>query len=234
MTKSTLGGFEKLHRSIIGSAANTLEKLAPEHIEGFRETLQQGKGPEAGLDALSGIQAAPQFNKWRKLFIDLIDVQLQIHRVKNSLVLLSAPAIPPLNQGEWVEYHFDAWAILMQGLLYRVEKLTKDVVRELVRPTNFKWKIVETETLQKVRNFKSRVKVIRDPIAHTGGAVEAITNGHRLESYVLIGGYVDMKDLLEPMAGYQREWHQRLSYFTALVFTEIDALSERLHREVEW
>ena len=70
MTKRILGGFEKLRQSIIGSAATTLEKLAPEHVRAFRETLEQGKGPERGLDALSGIQTVPKFNKWSKLCIE--------------------------------------------------------------------------------------------------------------------------------------------------------------------
>ncbi len=237
MTKRIPGGFEKLRQSIISSAADTLEKLAPEHVRAFRETIEQGEGPEQGLeqglDSLSGIDAGPQFKKWSKLCIDLIDVELQMHRIQNSLELIKSPAYPPLNQGEWVEYHCDAWAILMLGLLYRIEKLTKNIVRELVRPANTKWKFVETETLQIIKNFQSRVKVIRDPIAHTGGAVEAIANGHRLEMYLLIGGRVPMKHILEPMAGYQRKWHQHLSNFSTQVFTEIDTLSEHLHREVK-
>ena len=87
--------------------------------------------------------------------------------------------------------------------------------------------------LQKVENFKKRVKKIRDPVAHTGGAVEAIADGHLLEMYILIGGYGDIKHLLEPLATNQHKWYKRLSHFSSLVFNEIDTLSERLYREVD-
>lgn len=174
-----------------------------------------------------------QFKKWIKICVDLIDVDLQMHRLKNNLILINSSAMSPLNQGEWVEYHYDAWAILTQGLLHRTEKLTKDIVRELIRPINTEWKTIETKMLQKVEDLKKRVKKIRDPIAHTGGAVEAIADGHLLEMYILIGGYGDIKHLLEPPATNQHKWYKRLSHFSSLVFNEIDTLSERLYREVE-
>lgn len=234
MLKKRLAGFEKLRSSIMESAVTDLKKLAPEYVKAFRVALAQSKDPEQALNAMSGMQTSHQFKKWRKMCVDLIDVDLQMHRLKNNLVLINSSAMPPLGQGEWVEYHYDAWAILMQGLLYRVEKFTKDIVRELIRPANMEWKTIETTTLQKVDDFRKRVKKIRDPIAHTGGAVEAIIDGYLLEMYVLIGGYGDIKHLLEPMAAYQHKWYRRLSYFSSLVFNEIDTLSERLYREVEW
>lgn len=218
---------------MINCASAYLEKLAPKHVKAFRETFAQGKGPEHGLSALVGIRVDHRFKVWRNICINLIDVELQMHRVKNCLILVNSPAVSPLNQGEWVEYHFDAWAVLMQGLLHRIEKLTKGIVRELIRPTNANWKLVETQTLEKVKDFQKRVKKIRDPIAHTGGAVEALADGHLLESYILIGGHTSTRDLLQPMASYQKKWHKNLSIFSTLVFDEMDRIGERLCKEMQ-
>ena len=234
MTNRIPGGFGKLRQNIISSATATLERLAPDQVKAFRQTLEQRKDHEQGFAALCGIQASPEFTSWRSICIDLIDVELQMHRVKNSLALLNSSSVSPLNQGEWVEYHVDAWAMLMQGLLYRVEKLTKGVVRGLVRPANTSWRSVETQTLKKITGFQKRVKVIRDPVAHSGGAVEVIAHEHLLESYLLIGGHVDVADMLEPMAAYGEKWHKHLGYFSTMVLNEIGVVGERLCKEVRW
>lgn len=147
--------FEKLRTSIIKSAASALEKLAPVYVGAFRQVLDQSKDIEQALNALSGMQTNHQFKKWIKICVDLIDVDLQMHRLRNNLILMNSSAISPLNQGEWVEYHYDAWAILMQGLLYRTEKLTKDIVRELIKPINTEWKTIEIKMLQRSRILKN-------------------------------------------------------------------------------
>ncbi len=156
-----------------------------------------------------------------------------MRRVAISLLLLNSEATPPLSQGEWVDYHCGAWAILVQSLLDKVEKLTKNVVRKLVRPTNPEWKHIEEQMLQTVYDFKSRLKPVRDPVAHVRGPVEAIATEHNVEMFVLTGGY-DTKSLFEPMADYQHKWHRILSASSALVFAEIDRLGERLTKELEW
>jgi hypothetical protein len=102
-------GFVRLRQNIINCASAYLEKLAPKHVKAFRETFAQGKDPEYGLSTLVGIRVDRRFKVWRNICINLIDVELQMHRVKNCLILVISPAVSPLNQGEWIEYNFNAW-----------------------------------------------------------------------------------------------------------------------------
>lgn len=227
------GGFDRLHHAVVSSAARSLEQTAPSHVSAFRKILQQTDDPQQAQNALANIETGAQFSKWREICIDLIDVELQMRRVAISLLLLNSEATPLLSQGEWVDYHYNAWAILVRSLLDKVEKLTKNIVRKLVRPTNPEWKHIEEQMLQTVYDFKSRLKPVRDPAAHVRGPVEAIATEHGVELFVLTGG-CDIKALFEPMGDYQHKWHRVLSASSALVFAEIDRLGERLTKELEW
>lgn len=226
------GGFDRLHHAVVSGAARSLEQTAPSHVSAFRKILQQAGDLQQAQNALANIQTGAQFSKWREICIDLIDVELQMHRVAISLLLLNSEATPPLSQGEWVDYHDNAWAILTRSLLDKVEKLTKNIVRKLVRPTNSEWKHIEEQMLQTVYDFKSRLKPVRDPAAHVRGPVEAIATEHGVEVFVLTGG-CDIKALFEPMGDYQRKWHRILSDYSALVFAEVHRLGERLTEELE-
>ncbi len=230
---SRLAGFDKLCNSILTCAANSLERSAPNYVEDFRKALQQTNDLECAQSALANMKTDPQFSKWREICINLVDVGLQMHRVSDSLVLLNCQSIPPLPKGEWVDYHYNAWAILMQGLLCRVEKLTKSVIRRLIRPTNPEWKLIETDMLQKIEHFKLQMKPVRDPVAHAGGPVEAIATGHRIEVCVLVGGW-DIKALFEACANYQHRWHKFLTASSTLILAEIDRLCEKLNSQVNW
>lgn len=81
------------------------------------------------------------------------------------------------------------------------------MIRELIKPQNSNFKRVETEMVKQIRSLKDKVKKVRDPIAHGGGHIEVLKNEGFLEPLLLIGGHVDMKDVLGSMAAFQQKWH---------------------------
>ncbi len=225
-------GFTDLRQNLISRAAVILEELAPAQVKAFRETISQRKGPEHGLAVLSGIHDNSEFNKWRCICIDLLDLELQMHRLENSLLLLKSPTVSFLSNGSWVDYHFNTWAILMQGLLYRTERLIKDVIRVVIRPESCNWKLIEKQTLEKIADFQKRVKLIRDPIAHTRGAVDAIAEDGLIESYILLCGRIPASEMFNQMASFQKKWHKLLSSTSSTIINEIGLICERLSKEL--
>jgi len=233
MSDRQRGGFDSLRRNIISSATGNLESIAPEYVDAFRKSLR-AKGYEQSLNEVKGIKIGSRFNKWRDIYTRLLDVEVAIHQLKTSLSLLKAPAPSHLTVGEWVIYHHDAWAIWVQGLLNRFEKLAIKVVRELVETSNPNFMSLEADTRVAIRNLKNQVGKVRDPIAHGGGPIEVLQGEGLLEPILLIGGQLNMKDVFEPMASYQQKWHQKSYAISIRILEEIDKLSERLNREVAW
>ena len=233
MSDSQRGGFDSLRQNIISSAARNLESIAPEYVDAFRKSLQ-AKGYEQSLNEVKGIKIGSRFNKWRDIYTRLLDVEVAIHQLKTSLSLLKAPAPSYLTVGEWVIYHHDAWAIWVQGLLNRFEKLAIKVVRELVETSNPNFMSLEADISLANRNLKNQVGKVRDPIAHGGGPIKVLQGEGLLEPILLIGGQLNMKDVFEPMASYQQKWHQKSYAISIRILEEIDKLSERLNREVAW
>lgn len=235
MVNRFAGGFDKLEDSFISSAARALEQIAPEYVSTFREGLGQAGDLEHALNAVKDMQVGPQFNKWRNICTALLDVRLAMHQVETSLTLLDLEAPQQVSQGEWVYYHLAAWSIWMDGLLERVAKLVKKVVRQFVRPANPEWRRIETEILRTVESFDRHMGKLRDPIPHGGGAfVESPAGKQLLEGRMLIAGHIDMDLLLDSLVHYQHRWHELLLRATVSAFAEIDRLSERLQKEVRW
>jgi len=194
----------------------------------------QAKSYEQSLIEVKGIEIGSRFNKWRDIYTRLLDVEVAIHQLKTSLSLLKTPAPSYLTVGEWVIYLHDAWAIWVQGLLNRLEKLAIKVVRELVKTSNPNFMSLETDIKVAIRNLKKKVGKVRDPVAHGGGPIEVLQEEGLLEPILLIGGQLNMKDVFEPMASYQQKWHQKSYDASILILAVIDKLSERLNREVAW
>ena len=233
MSNRQTGGFDSLRQKITSSAARNLEKIAPEYVDAFRKSLQ-AKGYEQSLNEVKGIDIDSRFTKWRDIYTRLLDVEFAVHQLKTSLRLLKAPAPSYLTAGEWVIYHHDAWAIWAQGLLNRFEKLALKVVRELVITSDPNFGNLETDIRGTIRNLKNQVGKVRDSVAHGGGPIEAPQKEGLLEPVLLIGGQLNIKDILQPMANYQQKWHQQSYASSIRILAEIDKLSERLNREVAW
>ena len=233
MSSRQRSGFDSLRQNIISSAARNLENIAPEYVAAFRKSLQ-AKGYEQSLNEVKGIKVGSCFNKWRDVYTRLLDVELAMHQLKTSLRLFKAPAPSYITAGEWVTYHYDAWAIWTQGLLNRFEKLALKVVRKLVKTSNTNSMIIESSIRAEIRKLKDEVAKVRNPIAHGGGPIEAPQEEGLLEPVLLIGGQLNIKDILQPMANYQQKWHQKSYDVSILILAEIDRLSDRLNREAAW
>lgn len=224
--------FNQLHDNIVSCAARILEQLAPEQVETFREAMGRLDSNEA-MEAIDAIQTHPQFDTWRNICIALIDFQLQMHRVQTNLLLLNMPPPKEISLGEWTVYHQDAWWIWMQGLIERFDKLVKKIVRSL-KNTDMNLDLVETEIKHVIEELKSKLRETRGFITHGGGAIEAFTEHHGIERYVLLGGNMDMIGVYKPMAIYKNRWYQILTSCTNIILHEIDKLSNRLNSEVSW
>lgn len=233
MSNSQRGGFDSLRQNIISSATINLESIAPEYVDVFRKSLQ-AKGYEQSLNEVKGIKIGSRFNKWQDIYTRLLDVEVAIHQLKTSLSLMKTPAPSYITMGEWVVYHLDAWAIRLQGLLSRFERLAIKLVRELVKSSNPNFMSLENNIKVDIRNLKNQVGKVRDPIAHGGGPIEALQEEGLLEPILLIGGQLNMKDVFEPMASYQQKWYHKSYAISIRILEEIDKLSERLNREVAW
>ena len=233
MSDRQRGGFDSLRQNIISSAARNLESIAPEYVSIFKKSLPT-KGYAQSVMEVKGIKISSSFNRWRDVYTRLLDVELAMHQLNNSLRLLKSPPPSYLTLGEWVIYHHDAWAIILQGLLNRFEKLAIKVARELVETSNPNFMGLEADIRVAIRNPKNQVAKVRDPIAHGGGPIEVLQGEGLLEPILLIGGQLNMKDVFEPMASYQQKWHQKSYAISIRILEEIDKLSERLNREVAW
>ncbi len=205
MNTTSIKQFHGLKSTILNHAAEAVSKIAPNEVKNFVETFKSLTGPQPGLDALSKIKYPDNFNKLKQICIDILDVELQMQRINNSLFLLNGEAAHGLNKGEWVDYHFSVWMLFTQGLLFRFERLVKDIIRGLIKPKNNNYKLVETDIMQKIHVFKKNIAEIRDPIAHTRGAADGIAESPYLEVYIFLGKEINVKYMFEPMEEYREK-----------------------------
>jgi len=197
--------------------------MAPDYVDEFIQATKQGKILSKGLP--SSIKDNTQFDKWRKISVDLLDVELQNLRIKNSLKLINIPSGLVFNDGEWLDYHFSYWAVLLQGLFSKYEKLYKCVERKLLKPS---LKTEMKSLYSKIDDYHNRLKTLRDPVAHPGGFVEVIGQDEHIGTYIILGAKIDVGDMLNQFAVFQMRWYNFALKFTNVVSSELEQNNEIL------
>lgn len=223
--------FELLKNQILKIALKYLKQTVQDKIPAFKEALKTSHNSQTEKTTFEGALIIEPYNKWRELFIDIVDVDLQICRLEDSLTLLDSSPPQEFPLGEWVDYHYSAWLILAQSLLSRVEKLVKDIVRDVIKPKNRAE--YEKTMLKTISTFKSKIKPARDPIAHVRGAVDGIREQNVAESVIVAGGY-KVRDLFQAEADNQGKWHAMLNGVAQQIILEIMNICEQLNKAVNW
>ena len=224
----TNGGYYRLRQKIYSLALPiVIEKAEINHSLFLQDVMQSGDITKYS-ETFASLKNDSEYNKYRYVCLDLVDVEFQIRRVNTILTLLQLPSVPQLTLNEWTHYHYDYWSLAMYGLLERFKQLSKHVTRHLIKPNNSRWQIIEGEVLASVKALKSKVAKIRDPIAHCGGAVEAIDEDNILPLYILAGGSINHIETWFGTESHQEKWATRLLGFTKLALEEIDTACDRL------
>jgi hypothetical protein len=208
-----VSNFDRFRNNLRQAAARALECAHPEYVAAFQKALSQTGDFSKALDAVKDIPRDRGFAKWRPLLTATLDVEVTRNRLRNSLNLLkTVPDAEVLDRfsmhpGEWVDCHWTAWTFWVDALLERVKKLVKEAVRALVRPSNVQWKDIENSLLRSIDSFSESTGKVRNPLAHGGGAVEAVEEERLWEGLVLLRGSFDIRQLFESQLEYHATWY---------------------------
>jgi len=192
------------------------------------------------LRAVEGIPTDPGFSKWRPLITAAHDIQLAEHQIRCALGLLKA--IPPeetleshhMSRGAWIYYHVTTWTFWMDALLERAKRLVKQGVRVLVRPSEPGWKALQAELLAPLESLSELVGKLRDPLAHGGGAIEALAEEHLWEAIVLLSAPVDFNQVFQPMTKHHETWYERLHKMSEAALATVEQAAGKLNQHIDW
>jgi hypothetical protein len=183
-------------------------------------------------EIFSKLKGDKEYDKYRFVCLAFTAVDLQIRRVDTIITLLIHPTVPPISLSEWADYHFEYWFIAMYGLLDRVVKLIKRITRDLIRPNNPKWRIIENEMIDTIELAKEEIANIRHLIAHVGWAEDALDNENLLPLCIIAGDRIDYSKEWYSTDIYQEEWAIKTRNATNAVLEEIDKVADRLRAEL--
>ena len=237
---ASLSAFDALRAAIQRAAAIKLERKHPECVASFRHVLDQTGDTAKALDAVKGIPMSGEFVAFERLLTATLDTELAMDKLISALNLFKT--VPPrelldewsMSEGALIDYNYSAWVFWMDALLERVKKLVSQAVRTLVRPHNPRFKDIERALLNSVDRLSSITGHVRNPLAHGGGAVQALEEERLWVTYALLGAHTDISELYHPLVEYRDTWHQRLRHASTLALAEIERVSSELNRRVDW
>jgi hypothetical protein len=216
--------FLRLKKHLTGLAAVDLIRLSPEYVYGYIEAGSRGELPSFSIPTIASMN--PQFQKWRSICTDLMDVEYQKHRLMVCLSLMNLKNPSSVSKGEWLDHQFSYWAVLTQGLISKFEKLSKSIYRKFPTPDSSETSL--KETLQKLHEYHTRLKRLRDPIAHPGGAVRIVGQDEHLGPYIVFRGEFEISTLMDSLTAFYSSWTSRAFRFSNMVLGEIDQVSKSL------
>jgi len=216
--------FLKLKRHLTGLAAVELIRVSPEYVYGYIEASSKGKLPSYSLPA--SVSMNPQFQKWRSICTDLMDVEYQKHRLTVCLSLMNLKNPSSVSEGEWLDHQFSYWAVLTQGLVSKFKKLCGSLYRKFPVPNSSGVSL--KETLQILHEYHTRLKQVRDPVAHPGGPVRIVGQDEHLGPYIVFRGEFEITTLMDSLTGFYSSWTSRALRFSNMVLVEIDQVSKFL------
>lgn len=216
--------LSKLKKHLTGLAAVDLIRLSPEYVYGFIEAGSRGELPSYPMPSV--VSRNPQFQKWRSICVDLMDVEFHKHRLLVCLNLLNLKNPSSISEGEWLDHQFSYWAVLTQGLISKFEKLCKSTYRKFPTPRSSETDL--KEMLRKLHEYHTRLKRLRDPLAHPGGPVNIVGQDEHLGPYIVFQGEFDTSSMMDGMTDFYSSWTSRASQFTNIVLVEIDQVSKSL------
>jgi len=216
--------FSKLKKHLTGLATVDLIRLSPKYVYGFIEADSRGGLPSCPLPSV--VSRNPQFQKWRSICVDLMDVEFHKHRLLVCLNLLNLKNPSSISEGEWLDHQFSYWAVLTQGLISKFEKLCKNTYRKFPTPCSSETDL--KKRLRKLHEYHTRLKRLRDPLAHPGGPVNIIGQDEYLGPYIVFRGEYDVSSMMGGMTNFYSSWVSRAYKFTNIVLVEIDQVSKSL------
>jgi len=228
MNSESTGGFYELRQNILSLASPIVVEKTEINPDSLLETFESDGEIESYLESFSKLKTDEDYNRYRHVCLDLFEVETQMRRVETILTLLQLPSVSQFSPSEWIDYHHDYWHIAVYSLLDRVQKLSTHIVRHLIRPHNTHWKTIQDESSDRLQSMKTEVSKMRNPIAHTGGAVTAVDEENILPIYILFGDHLNYSKNWYGTTTHQEEWPTRLRSVTDMIRAEIDRISERL------
>ncbi len=183
-----------------------------------------------------------QLAKWQKLLTAILETELAMHRVRSALNLLkTVPSKETLNmfsmsEGAWIDYQYTTWSLWMFGLLEREGSLVSRVVRNLVKPSNPKYKEIEKTLLKSIETQRAKISKVRHPLAHTGkgGTLEAVINTDLWENFLILPSPIDFNQILASLVPYHTRWHYFLHQVSIAVLDEMERICGELNQQIDW
>ncbi len=223
MRISSTRNLKKLKNRLTGLACKDLIQLSPGYVFQYFETSLTNP---MLYELPQSVSNNADFQKWRTISVDLADVEFQKHRILVCLRLLSAEKHPYVSRGEWLDHEQLYWAVLLQGLISKFDKLFKEVHRRFHRPkpTNSDFH----KLLSTLEQYHDMLKGLRDPAAHPGGPVRIFGDDVNLGPYLVFRGDYDIGSMINGLSDFYSEQIPTIKLYTNLVFKEVNRLSSIL------
>lgn len=232
-------GLDVFRRHLLGAAGHWLELAYPEWVRLHR--IEVGTGglddPAASISLPAGSEV--RFAEFRRLLTATHDLELSIHSLRICLRLLgSTPESAShrqLSEGEWEYYHYQMWAYTLAATLERAKTLIVQTLRSLRRPYDRKgFAAVSADLLLPIEKLRTRLKAIRDPLAHGGGPVEEVARMGLYESMSAMKVWPRIAEVLKPLQDNHPNRYRMIRTYSINVIAVTGKMLERLTGEIDW
>jgi hypothetical protein len=174
-----LSGFFDFRTHLLDAASHALAQIEPTFVSDMQSRL-------AGKQDITAGPPPPmndRFKRYRSLLNDTYELELAIHSLRVSTLLLAAPGraaeheVLQVNEAEQFLHHFQMWSYSVGSLFDRAKHVLAVSVRQLIRPIDrAKADATETQIKASLEAAYDAHRNIRDSFAHGRGVFEQLAD----------------------------------------------------------
>ena len=219
--------FQKLKTQLLDKAASILYGLDPEYVNEFKKALEEGR--LLSHNPKENINTDKKFKVFKSICIAIVEIELQLHRIVVCLNLMAIKAPLALNEGEYLDYEYSCWSVLVQGLMSKFEGFASVICRKIILMDNAEFRV----TIKPITELKKCLKRLRDPIVHlSDGPAQIISEPEHFGAYILINGDIEMVEILNQLSIFKEKWLEQAQKFTNIVNNNIETICQSINLRI--
>jgi hypothetical protein len=213
---------------VYDAALGVLESRDPEYIEKCLRDV-------ANTNAIKPLKGLPR--KWRETMEAMVSYEFAMEKVKTAVRFLGTQCPFPdsvCTEGQWADFHLEAWMNLTYSWQEKLEVLIKRVYRNLPGAQESDAE-VRKKLISELHGLWTSFNNTRGEYVHNTGAVSAISDGPGWEATLVLNLDVAAHPYLrnhEYVISRRTNWHKWLFDATARQLANIENVFQQLNANV--
>jgi len=232
-----LSGYLAFRAHLLDAASHALGQIDPVLVSDVQSRLASGRDIDGGAPPVLN----DRFKRYRSLLNDTYELELAIHGLRVSTLLLAAPGRAPehgalgINEVEQFLHHLSMWSYSVGSLFDRAKHVLAVAVRQLIRPfDSSRAATTETQGKAALEAAYDAHREVRDSFAHGRGIFEQLANTGTWELASAAKLWPDTR--VAPNEIYRNSaWYREETRLAGeRVFRDINQIMRDLDAAIDW